>query len=594
MDVNSSSVTLVAVSKRMGSLDLAVFSAMLASSAVIGCYFGLCDGRKKNSTQEYLMGGRNMGMLPVALSLVASFISGITIQGEPAEIYTHGTQYWCVLLVSYLASFVAAMLYIPVFVNLQLNSCYEYLELRFNTKVRKMASILFVISQVAYIPVIIYIPSLAFSQVTGIDVNLVVPVASAICIFYTTIGGLKAVVWTDTLQSVLMMCAMITVFVIGLINIGGWSNVWRASERGHRLEFFNLDPNPTERHTFWTLLIGGFFNYLSPFTTNQGMVQRYLAVPDLKTVYKCLACFATGLVLFKSLSIATGLLLFATYEGCDPVAAHKIQRHDQLMPFFVLDVAGHIPGLGGLFVAGIFSAALSSMSTGLNALSGVLVEDLLAPWLPKENKILWLRIAAAVCGFVSLALVFVVQHLGGVLQVALSLGGITLGALLGVFTLGMFFPKATSKGALIGSILSLVVTGTIVLGAQAALFTGALRHPILPVSTETCAENRTLFLDNIPILDAPHDNSGVWFIFRISYWYYTVIGTAIVLAVGYPVSIFCETDVEDQRPRKRNLFSPVIQRYLPADEDDKMPEKNPLVTLSEEAINYKYCLADVK
>jgi len=77
----------------MGALDIGVFAAMLASSAVIGCYFGLCSGRQKNA-QEYLMGGRTMGMLPVSLSLVASFISGITVQGEPAEIYTHGTQYW--------------------------------------------------------------------------------------------------------------------------------------------------------------------------------------------------------------------------------------------------------------------------------------------------------------------------------------------------------------------------------------------------------------------------------------------------------------------------------------------------------------------
>ncbi|XP_065347930.1 sodium-coupled monocarboxylate transporter 1-like [Cloeon dipterum] len=578
MEGNFSSVTFSSVSRRMGGVDLAVFSTMLASSAVIGCYFGLCGGRPKDSAQEYLMGGRKMGMLPIALSLVASFISGITVQGEPAEIYTHGTQYWCVLLVSYLASFVAAMFYIPVFVNLQLTSCYEYLELRFDTKVRKMASICFVIGQIVYIPVVIYIPSLAFSQVTGIDVNFVVPVASAICIFYTTIGGLKAVVWTDTLQSVLMMAAMITVFAIGLGNIGGWDKVWAAGERGQRLEFFNFDPNPMERHTFWTLLVGGFFNYLSPFTTNQGMVQRYLAVPDLKTVYKCMACFATGLVLFKSLSIATGLLLYATYEGCDPVAANRIQRHDQLIPFFVLDVAGHIPGLGGLFVAGVFSAALSSMSTGLNALSGVLVEDLFEPWLRGGNKILWLRTAAAVCGFICLMLVFVVQHLGGVLQAALSLCGVTIGTLLGVFTLGMFFPRASSKGAFVGSIVSLLITGFIAFGAQIAIFAGKLRHPILPISISSCADNSTILTD-FHKLHNPHDNSGVWPIFRISYWYYTVVGTMVVIIVGYLVSVLDEDDSRPRRPVKRNLFSPAVQYFLPPDQDvQPVPESDLLVS----------------
>lgn len=108
----------------MGYLDLGVFAAMLAASAAIGCYFGLCSGRQ-DSALEYLMGGRNMGMLPVALSLVASFISGISIMGDPAEVYRHGSQYWSLIISSFFVSLVVSTVYAPLYLKMQLTSCYQ-------------------------------------------------------------------------------------------------------------------------------------------------------------------------------------------------------------------------------------------------------------------------------------------------------------------------------------------------------------------------------------------------------------------------------------------------------------------------------------
>jgi Na+/proline symporter len=108
----------------MGHLDLGVFAAMLAASAAIGCYFGLCSGRQ-DSALEYLMGGRSMGMLPVALSLVASFISGISIMGDPAEVYRHGTQYWSLIISSFFVSLVVSTVYAPLYLKMQLTSCYQ-------------------------------------------------------------------------------------------------------------------------------------------------------------------------------------------------------------------------------------------------------------------------------------------------------------------------------------------------------------------------------------------------------------------------------------------------------------------------------------
>ncbi|XP_059488854.1 sodium-coupled monocarboxylate transporter 1-like [Neocloeon triangulifer] len=561
--LNSGWEPLAEVEQTLGWLDFGVFSAMLGISAIIGCYFGFFSGRE-NTAKEYLMGGKSMGIGPVSLSLIASHISGITVLGVPAEIYRYGMQYWAVIISGFMVSYTVAAVYVPVFIKLQLTSSYQYLELRFDNNVKRMASVLFVISQMLYIPIVVYVPALAFSQVTGINVHLVTPITCAVCIFYTTLGGLKAVVWTDTLQTILMFASMVAVMVLGADKIGGWGEVWKRNEEGGRLEFFNMDPDPLKRHTFWTVLWGTYFGWLSQCGVGQGMVQRYLSVPNLKSAKWTIFWFSIGLGLSKVLSSATGMLIYASYQSCDPLSSGRVKRPDQLLPMYVLDVAGHIPGFTGLFVAGVFSAALSSMSTGLNALSGVIVDDLLADVLPTKivSKGVLLRLAAALMGAVCVGLVFVVEHLGGVLQAALSLGGITSGTLLGLFTLGMFVPRASSRGALVGSCVSLLLVSFVVFGAQNHLANGTMKHRTLPFSVHECSANFTVSDPEWP------DNDAVWPIFRLSYMYFGLLGSLIVLLVGIPVSYM---DTSKRKSLHKDLFCPLVHRWLP----DQMDQRHP-------------------
>lgn len=128
--------------------------------------------------------------------------------------------------------------YLPVFHELGSSSCYYYLEKRFDKKLRTMASALFIISCVLYLPVIVYAPALAFSQVTGVNLHVITPIMCVICIFYTTFGGLRAVVWTDTLQFVAMIGAIIVVMILGTLTVGGFVNVFEIAERGKRLIWF--------------------------------------------------------------------------------------------------------------------------------------------------------------------------------------------------------------------------------------------------------------------------------------------------------------------------------------------------------------------
>lgn len=179
-----------------------------------------------------------MNFFPIAASLIASHVSGITLMSIPAEMYANGTQYAVMVVSAVTVGLSLTYIYLPVFYELQLTSSFQYLEMRFDKSVRLTASFIYAISIIIFIPIVVYVPALAFSQVSGINLHVITFATSLICIFYTTIGGLKAVVWTDTLQFLLMLGAITCVIVLGLNTTGGFSNVWEAADRGGRLTFF--------------------------------------------------------------------------------------------------------------------------------------------------------------------------------------------------------------------------------------------------------------------------------------------------------------------------------------------------------------------
>lgn len=244
---------------RFSVVDYCVFGLMLMVSAAIGVYFGFVSKNKQDNTEEYLMGGKKMNFFPIAASLIASHISGITLMSIPAEMYANGTQYTVMVLSALAVGIALTYIYLPVFYELQLTSSFQYLEMRFDRSVRLMASSIYAISIIIFVPIVVYVPALAFSQVSGINLHIITIVTSVsdlrqrllnfnvehnfliiqvICVFYTTFGGLKAVVWTDTLQFTLMIGAVCCVIVLGLKSTGGVVNVWKAAERGERLVFF--------------------------------------------------------------------------------------------------------------------------------------------------------------------------------------------------------------------------------------------------------------------------------------------------------------------------------------------------------------------
>ncbi|KAF7285221.1 hypothetical protein GWI33_011544 [Rhynchophorus ferrugineus] len=478
-----------------------------------------------------------------------------------------------------------AYAYLPVFYKLQITSSYEYLNLRFNNTVRLLGSILFLTKMLLYIPIVIYVPALAFSQVTGINLHLVTPVVCIVCIFYTTLGGLKAVVWTDTIQTIIMFVALIITVIIGTVQIGGVKEVWARNSEGGRIDFFNMDLDPTIRHSFWTVTIGNFFSWLASCSINQAMVQRCLAMPTLKSARITVGILVIGIMTLVSMCCFMGLVIYAFYHKCDPVTRGWIQKSDQLLPYFIMDTAGDIPGLPGMFVSGVFSAALSSMSTGLNSMTGVIFEDLIKPRikepLTESQASLLMKVIVVVVGTICVGLVFVVEKLGALIQAAGSMGAITAGPLLGVFSLGMFFPGATSEGALAGGILSGSLITWISIGTQAKMAQGLIRFPQKPVSVEGCSADwvaEYLKLTLSPHIKATPVERPFW-LYQMSYMYYTAVGALAAIVLGIIVSYF--TGYNRKKKISKDLLSPVVHRFLKDDD----PIQNNHIELSTKAEN---------
>uniref|UniRef100_A0A6Q2YSF5 Solute carrier family 5 member 6a n=1 Tax=Esox lucius TaxID=8010 RepID=A0A6Q2YSF5_ESOLU len=417
--------------------DYVIFALLLVASTCIGLFYALSGGRQR-TTQEFLLADRSMSCLPVSLSLLATFQSAVAILGAPSEIYTYGTQYWFLGVSYFLGLLIPAHIFIPVFYRLRLTSAYEYLELRFNKTVRIMGTVTFIFQMVSVCPLTV---------LTGFDLWGAVLAMGLVCTLYTTLGGLKAVIWTDVFQTIVMFAGQLAVIVVGAHQAGGMGEVWRKAMNGSRIASLDLNPDPTERHTFWTLGVGGVFLMLALYGVNQAQVQRYLSSrTEREAIMSCYVVFPCQQVVL-CLGCLMGLVMFARYGEDSPLDKGYVKTNDQMVLYFVMDVFKDLPGLPGLFVACLFSGALSTISSAFNSLATVTMEDLIKPYCPgmTEAKATLLSKGLALAyGLVCLAMAYIASLMGSVLQAAFSIFGMVGGPLLGLFCLGMFFPWANS------------------------------------------------------------------------------------------------------------------------------------------------------
>ncbi|KAA0185294.1 Sodium-coupled monocarboxylate transporter 1, partial [Fasciolopsis buskii] len=490
-----------------------------------------CDETNDADTESLFLGGRQLSLFPILSSVMASFLSAVSLMGTCSEAYFYGIQF-ILMIVAYVIGFsLTAEVYMPVFYKLR------YLELRFNKAVRSVTSLVFCIQMWIYIALALYAPSLAFSQVSGLPLWVSIVSTGLVATFYTALGGLRAVVWTDVIQLVILVFGMLLVVILGIIRIGGLEKMWNIALSGDRLQSFSFSLNPWIRHSVWALMFGGGGMVLSIYATNQTQVQRYMACCDLITARRAILLNIPLNAMFLVIQLLSGLVAYAYFVGCDPLKAGEVTASDQILPYLIMALFNGIPVVKGLFLSVIFAAALSTVSSGVNSLATVVLEDILRPLfilvkkkdLSKRVKTICAFVLAATIGSSTVGLAFIFTVVSpGVLQFSFSLFGAVGGPILTIFTMGMIIPCINSIGGLLGMLASLAVGLWLSIGA----IVYPTPAPKLPLSTENCSFiNGTTIAVGSSTLSSPSLN-----IYSVSYLYYTPICLITGVLVGLVVS----------------------------------------------------------
>ncbi|XP_070576145.1 sodium-dependent multivitamin transporter-like [Ptychodera flava] len=496
-----------------GVVDYVLFSAMLGVSLVTGIYHGVKSGQRTGTT-EFLVADKSMNCLPVAVSLLVSFLSALTILGFSGEIFVYDATYSCIALSYVWMMPTATFLFVPVFHGLNLISAYEYFGLRFNYAVRITAALLFALQTIFYIAVTMIGPALAVEAVMNVDIWITLAVTGAVCVFYTAVGGMKAVIWTDVFQFLVIVGSLISVIVLGTIEAGGLENVWQISKRDGKLDIVTLPPWGILRcshriidsnHSLLLSLCSCFFQVSIgfnsanndvkcdlwwrdehlPFFISQTAVQRYMSAKSLKQAQASAMLIVPFQFVVLPTVFLSGLVMYAYYndyvmplqsavnatfppelhavEGANPKYTPDYTAAEQMLVYFVNTLFGSIPGVQGLFVSALFAGTLSSMSSGLNALIAVTLEDVVKPWrrwraaraqtAMYENDVfdtIVAKVLTVVYGIIAIGLAYMASSLGTLVSLTNTIFGTSGGPILGGFALGMFYRRANSWGTLIG------------------------------------------------------------------------------------------------------------------------------------------------
>ncbi|KAG7155537.1 Sodium-coupled monocarboxylate transporter 2-like 6 [Homarus americanus] len=505
----------VEMESKFTAVDYTIFGLMLAVSIGIGIYCAV-KSRGKESTQEYMLGGRNMSPLPVAMSLLGGVISSISIldnitevifcddvhrrlpkcnaitsSGNSTEMYFFGTQLATSLLGFIPGTIFLNQVMLPVLYNLKIVSLNEYLEIRFKSRVlRTVGTVCQMVVKTSLMGMVLYAPSLALSTVTNLSTLSSMIIMGAICTFYITIGGVKAVVYTDVMQTLVMFLGVLVVVIICCVDLGGLGNMWRIANEGNRIEFFNLDSSPFVRHTFWSTFVLGFFVMIGSIGLNQAVYQRFASVSSLRIAKRLSIFFLVGVYCLWTLFFLSGLVAFATYSTCDPLTSGKITKPDQILPFLVTDKLSHLTGLAGVFVSAVYGGVLSSLSSTGNSLACMIWEDFLKhrPYfsgLSSKSATNVVKIISSFTGVLAVIFGLLVGSLGNVFHVIFSITSSVIGPLAGLYVTGMCLPWVTAKGGIVGITVSMTYGLWIVVGK---FIRGGGSPPRLPLSTSGCPE----------------------------------------------------------------------------------------------------------
>ena len=428
------------------ALDLFVIVAYLLGVTLWGAWLG----RGQKGGTDYFLGNRELPWGAVMLSVVATETSTLTFLSIPGVAYL-GTLTFLQLTVGYLAGrIVVSLVLLPAYYRGELTTAYALLESRFGSGARRFTSATFMVTRLLADSVRLFATAIPLALVTGWPYPASIAVIGALTLVYTYFGGIRAVVWVDALQMVLyLLGALLAAMALQNLIPGGWGEVFAASGEAGKLVVFDFQLTLSVPYTFWAGLIGGAFLTMGSHGTDQLIVQRLLTCRDLKASQRALVGSAFMVMAQFLIFLLVGLGLWVFYGGVE------FQRPDEIFALFIVEQLP--PGITGLLIAGIFAAAMSSLSSSINSLASASAYDFWAPLrglekdegrLLKVGRAFTLLWAALLIGG---AILFIpLSTRTSAVEVALGIASVVYGGLLGAFALGVLTERADQRSAIVG------------------------------------------------------------------------------------------------------------------------------------------------
>lgn len=451
--VRSSGVYVVemGVKTHFGWVNWAVLFLYLLGMLFLGYYFM----RRASSSEDFFKGGGRIPWWAAGISIYATMLSAITYMAIPAKSFATDWTYYPMLVTILLVSFPVIKYYLPFFRRLNVTSAYEYLQMRFNYATRFMASVLFISFMVARTALVLYLPSLALSTVTGIDIYTCIVLMGIVTVVYCTMGGVEAVVWGDVIQGFILVGGAIFAAVYLILHTeGGVENFIHIAVDQDKFRLFNWSLDGSKA-VFWVIILGGIANNLISYTSDQTVIQRYLTTKDERSAGKGILMNGFMSVFISVFFYLIGTGLYTFFKSRPDELSYTLSNGDAIFPFFMMS---QMPvGVAGLLIAAIFAATMSTIASNINSTSTAFSMDIykyLRPGTTDKNILKvarWSSFGAGALGTL-LAVMMATWNILSLLDYFNSILGLLSSGLGGLFVMGIFFDRIGAKGALLGFI----------------------------------------------------------------------------------------------------------------------------------------------
>jgi len=475
---------------RISALDIVILAIYFIGMAAIG---PICSRRSK-TTEGYFVGNRSFPGWLIGLSMFATSISSVTFVAYPADAYKTAYLRLLPCLMLPVGIYIASKIFLPFFRRANVTSAFEYLEGRFGAGVRAYAAAAFIAGQFLRLSLVLFLVSLLVHEMTGLDPYVCILLGGVVTSFYTITGGIEAVIWTDFIQSFLLWGGgFLCLFLIMSRIDGGLGTIISTATADGKFMLGDLDTATKQlqraplglslnNKTITMMLLLGLLNWLTEYSSNQNVIQKYVATKNpreaTKAIWICCLCSVPtwAFFMFLGTSLYVYFKLNPSPEAADMLTGANNAKADQILPYFMIH---HLPaGISGLVIAGVLAAAMSSLSSSINAISAVSIVDIYKRHVAKGRTDKHYVIAAKTIAVVSSILMLAGAALlmsadSKTLQdSATKLGSLFAAGLLGLYMLGFLTKRGDGRAVAVGIICTLLFTAWMS-AVEMKLFTAA-------------------------------------------------------------------------------------------------------------------------